>query len=158
MSLNEVLKTVDLAPDAVATLIHTDGADVFHYTDDYIDDALLETTTAETLAGLLATSGVTVATTHGTADILQDMRDDGLLDEYGYDFTFQEYLAEVLRTTHYDYDWLETNTERYDYKRGRCDVKATVKVAVSQIVDHPSVVNGWKVNIPTKNGTLSVEW
>ena len=158
MSLREVLETVELVPDAVATLTHTDGTEVFHYTDDYVDGALVETTTAERLAELLALPGVTVGNAHGSVDLLHEMREDGLLDDYDHDFTFSDYLAEVLRTTHYDYYWLHTTTERYDYKRGRCDVTATVQVAIEDIIERPHIVNGWSVTIPTTNGTLAIDW
>ena len=54
---------------------------------------------------------------------LNEMRDDGLLDEYERgDEAFTDFVAEVIGETFYEYDWIEQSTQRFDHKRGWTDL------------------------------------
>ena len=158
MSLAETLRNLNLSADAVAKLSYEEGVDVFVHNETDTEDGLRETNTAEHLAGLVATKGLTVTSGYANEEVLQSMRDNDLLDDYDRgDFAFEEFVAQVIRETHWDYEWVEASTERYDYKRGHCTVSANVKVPVQQLIENESAATGWRVSVQTENGTLCVD-
>ncbi len=167
------LRELNVADDDFVTLSFTEGNDVWHCTDSYVQDSVYETDTAAMLAGLLS-SGVPVYGAWGEAtvgaDILNEMRFNGLLEDYDYEGWFEEYLTEKLQETIHDGEYsLEYSTEQYDYKRGRCDISTEVRVRVGDMFaaensnefrfmgfDAGSFVSGFDVSVETKNGTLTL--
>jgi hypothetical protein len=149
------LTALKLEDDAYAMLSFTEGIEVWHISDTYVEDALGETDTARMLAQLLSNRDYSVYTVWET-NILQEMRIEGLLDDYDYDYTFTDFVTSVIRENNYDYGWLDTTTTQYDYKRGRCDVVARVLVRVGDIQANPEAVEGWTVSVETDNGLLTL--
>ncbi len=126
------------------------------------------------IAGLLA-SGVPVYSNWGDLsegnDILNDMRSNDELEEYERgDECFEEYLTERLQSTIYDGEYsLEYSTTQYDYKRGRCEISATVRLRAGDLYaaeaaesgrltffGADSLVSGFEVSVETPNGTLTL--
>ena len=167
------LRELAVADDDFVTLSFTEGNEVWHCTDSYVQDSVYETETAAMLAGLLS-SGVPIYGAWGSAepggDILNEMRLNGLLDDYDYEGWFQEYLTEKLQETIYEGEYsLEYSTEQYDYKRGRCDISTEVRVRAGDLFaaenssefrfigfSAASLVGGFEVSVETKNGTLTL--
>jgi len=167
------LRELNVGDDDFVTLSYSEGNDVWHINEDHVSDSVAETSTASLLAGLLA-SGIPVYSSWGEpsegGDILNDMRDEGLLEEYDYEGWFEEYLTEKLQETIYEGEYsLEYSTEQYDYKRGRCDISTEVRVRVGDLVaaedsrefryltfTADSFVRGFNVSVETKNGTLTL--
>ena len=140
------------------TLSYTEGADVWHTNESYVEETVAETDTASMLAGLL-TAGVPVYS-YGSA-ILEEMRFNGALDDYDYEGWFEEYLTEVLTTTVYDGDYgLDYSTEQYDYKRGFCNISTEVQVQVSDLyalgTEADSFVGAFDVTVDTQVGRLKL--
>ena len=156
----EALQDFNLTEDAFVNLTYTDHAEVWHITDDYIVEALSETTTASMLADLLSTQGLTVYS-RWDEDILAEMRDNGLLDDYDREEWFGEYLTEVIQQEAYQYDLLSVTTEKHDHKRGVCEIQASVKVPADQVLalgDKADTLFGsWDVSIRTSRGVLTLE-
>ena len=66
--------------------------------------------------------------------ILDEMRDDGLLDEYERgDEAFTDFVAEVIGESFYDYDWIEQSTQRFDHKRGWTDLSMELSVPLGHL-------------------------
>jgi hypothetical protein len=155
----DALRDVGVADDDYVYLNYEDSAEVWHISDDYIENALSETDTASRLATLLATSGITVLSRY-EEDILGTMRDEGLLDDYDHEDWFEEYLTEKIQEEAYQYDLLTISTERHDYKRGTCEIAANVKVAAGELYElganADSFVSGFDVVVQTKNGLLTL--
>ena len=167
------VRELGVSDDDYVTLSYTEGNEVWHCTDSYVQDSVVETSTAALLAGLLA-SGVPVYSGWGEpsegGDILNDMRAEGLLDDYDYEGWFEEYLTEKLQETIYDGEYsLEYSTEQYDYKRGRCDISTEVRVRIGDLVaaeestdfrymafTADSFIRGFDASVETKNGTLTL--
>lgn len=172
------LRELNVADDDLVTLSYSEGNDVWHINESHVEDSVSETDTASLLAGLL-TSGIPVFSGWGEVtkgnDILNEMRDNGHLDDYERDDdyrSFDEYVAGVLRETIYDGEYsLEYSTEQYDYKRGRCDISTEVRVRAGDIIgadtdsdansrfrffSADSFVAGFEVSVETKNGTLTL--
>ncbi len=167
------LRELNVADDDFVTLSFTEGNDVWHCTDSYVQDSVYETETAAMLAGLLS-SGVPIYSTWGEAttgaDILSEMRFNGLLEDYDYEGWFEEYLTEKLQESIHEGEYsLEYSTEQYDYKRGRCDISTEIRVRVGDMFaaensddfrfmgfDAGSFVSGFDVSVATKNGTLTL--
>mgnify|MGYP003632396402 FL=1 len=164
------LRELNVSDENYVTLSYTEGAEVWHINDSHVEEAVNETGTVAMLAGLLA-SGVAVASMYGDGDLLGEMRDNGLLEDYerGEEY-FQEHITEKLQETIYDGEYsLEHSTEQYDHKRGRCDISTTVRVKAGdlyaadtatvgrfQFFDASSFVSGFDVSVQTPAGTLTL--
>ena len=155
----ETLKGLNVDPTDYVYLNYEEGAEVWHISDDHIENALNETEAATMLARLLATSGITVLSRYDE-DILGTMRTEGLLDDYEREGTFEEYLVQKIREEAYEYDLLTISTYRHDYKRGRCDVAANVKVTAGELFqlgdDATSFVSGFDIVVQTNDGLLTL--
>jgi hypothetical protein len=167
-NITNTLRELNVADDAYVTLSYTEGAEVWHINESHVEESVAETGTASILARLLA-SGVAVSSTYSTdGDILDEMRSNGLLDDYerGEEY-FEAYITEKLQETIYDGEYsLEYSTEQYDYKRGRCDISTSVRVKVadlfriddnkSSFVSADNIVSGFDVSVQTDAGTLTL--
>ena len=165
------LRELDVSDDDYVTLAYAEGADVWHINESHVEETVAETNTAAMVAGVLA-SGVPAYSEWGSpansTDIVSQMRFDGALDDYDREGWFEDYLTEVLATTIYDNEYcLEYSTEQYDYKRGRCDISATVRVRAGDLYNleedqdtlttADSVVSGFAVSVKTSAGTLTLD-
>ena len=155
MSIISRLQELELDSGAMATLTYSDGADVFVHNESEVETALAETDVVSQLCSLLATPGIQVTTPYGD-DILDELRGSDLLDDYGYDFTFEEYLNDVVTESIYDFDFIERSIEKYDYKRGFCTLSTEVRVPVAQILEKELYVGNWNVSVNFKGGTLTL--
>ena len=169
------LRELGVKDDGCVTLSYSEGCDVWHINESHVEESVSETATAELVAGLLV-MGVPVYSSYGEmsegSDILNDMRNNDELEDYerGEEY-FQDYLTEKLQTTIYDGEYaLEHSTEQYDYKRGRCDISAEVRVSAGDLYaadaatagrfeffNAASFVSGFKVSVQTENGTLTLD-
>ena len=155
MSIISRLQELELDSGAMATLTYSDGADVFVHNESEVETALAETDVVSQLCSLLATPGIQVTTPYGD-DILDELRGSDLLDDYGYDFTFEDYLNDVVTESIYDFDFIERSIEKYDYKRGFCTLSTEVRVPVAQILEKELHVGNWNVSVDFKGGTLTL--
>ena len=165
------LRELNVSDEDYVTLAYAEGADVWHINESHVEETVAETNTAAMVAGVLA-SGVPAYSEWGSpansTDIISQMRFDGALDDYDREGWFEDYLTEVLTTTIYDNEYcLEYSTEQYDYKRGRCDISATVRVRAGDLyaldenqdamATADSVVSGFDVSVKTNAGTLTLD-
>jgi len=168
------LRELGVEDDGCVTLNYSEGCEVWHINESHVEESVYETETAALVAGLLA-SGVPVYGAWGEMsegnDILNDMRAQDVLEDYERgDECFEEYLTEKLQETIYDGEFsIEYSTTQYDYKRGRCDISAEVRVRAGdlyaadsasegrfQFFDASSFVSGFNVSVETKNGVLTL--
>ena len=152
----ETLKELNVSGEDYVYLNYADTADVWHISDDHVQTALRETSTADLLAAALATRGVSVLSRYNE-DILVNIRDNGLLADYDRDGGFEGYLAGVIRQEAYELDLLTISVERHDHKRGTCEVASNIKVAVGDLrgLDNADkFTSGWEVAVSTASGTL----
>ena len=167
------LRELGVEDDSFVWLSYNEGCEVWHINESHVQESVAETGTASMLGGLLA-SGVPVYGTYGSGepgcDILSEMRDNDLLEDYDYEGWFGEYLTEKLQETIYDGEYsIEYSTTQYDYKRGRCDISTEVRVRAGDLYaaensalfrfqgfDAGSFVSGFEASVQTKNGTLTL--
>jgi hypothetical protein len=164
------LRELNIAEDDFVTLSYSEGAEVWHVNDDYIDWSAENTETCSMLGDLLA-SGVTISHHSGQGDILVEMRKAGLLDDYNRgDDCFAEYLTEILqRSIHDGMYTIEYDTVQYDYKRGRCDISMEASVRAGDIIaadandsgrlenfSADQFIKGFNVSVKTPDGTLTL--
>ena len=81
MSFTEKLKSLRVAPNAMATLTYSEGTDVFLMNEDEVDTALSNTDVVEQFAELITTRGIHASSMYGT-NYMDSLRDGGFLDEY----------------------------------------------------------------------------
>ena len=155
----ETLRELNVGDDDFVYLNYEDSAEVWHITDGYVQDALGETDTASMLAAALATPGITVMSRY-EEDILDYMRDEGMLEDYDREEWFEEYLCEKIVEEAYNYDLLTISTERHDHKRGTCEVAANLKVRAQELYalgeNADNFVKGFDVVVQTAAGTLTL--
>ena len=156
MSILSRLKNLNLDPEATVTLNYSEGADVFVHNETEVETALAETDVVSYFSDLVATPGLNVATLFGT-NVLESLRDEGLLDDYEHDHTFSDYLSEVITDNFWDLDLIEHSTEKYDYKRGFCTLTAEVVVPASELFEASPCLTGWSVSVASDGGTLTFE-
>ena len=168
------LRELHVDADDCLTLSYSDASEVWHCTDTYVEESVAETDTAAMLAGLLS-SGVPVYSAYGSTepgcDILNEMRDNGLLDDYDYSGWVEEYLTEKLQETIYEGEYsLEHSTTQYDFKRGRCEISTEIRIKAGDLYDMAdfenesavgvtpaSLVTGFEVSVRTNAGTLTLD-
>lgn len=155
----ESLQALNIAADDFVYLNYEDRMEVWHISDDYVQNALDETETAAMLARLLVTSGIKVYSRYED-DILTDMRDNGLLDNYDHEDWFEDYLTETIQAYAYEWDLLTISTQRHDHKRGTCEISANVKVRAGELYELRSeadfFVSGFDIVVQTPSGLLTL--
>ena len=156
MSIIENLKNLNFESGATATLTYSEGTDVFVHNETEVETALADTDVVRNFAELIATPGLKVNTLFGT-NVLQSLRDDGLLDDYERDDTFSDYLYEVITDNFWDVDFIESSTEKYDYKRGFCTLSTEVVVHVAQLLELQPYLTGWSASVRANGGMLTFE-
>ena len=154
MSLYKKIRSLGVEDHASVTFAREEGADVFHYTEDQVEQAMSETGFAYTLAEAI-TQGILYSKGN---QILEEMRDEELLEEYERgDETFTDFVAEVISDEHWNYDWFEYSTEKYDHKRGFTNLSAEFDITLADLKNDPHPLIGWKASVQTPNGYLTVE-
>jgi len=133
-----------------------EGCDVFHYNETHVETALSETNAVYVLAEAI-TEKFGVFYEKGNS-ILDEMREDGLLDEYergeGY---FTDFVAEVIGDSFYDYDWIEQSTQRFDHKRGWTDLSMALSAPLGHFKEdfyNSNPLPGWTCQVRDGNGNL----
>jgi hypothetical protein len=154
LSLYKKIKSLGVEDDAKVTFSYEDGADVMHYTETEVETAMSQTGFAYTLAEAI-TQGVLYKKGN---EILDEMRDEELLDEYERgDEAFTDFVSEVISEEHWNYGWFEYSTEKYDHKRGYTELSAEFDIPLADLKDDPMPLIGWKASVQTPNGYLTVE-
>jgi len=154
MSLYEKIKALGVEDDVKVNFSREEGADVFHYTETEVETAMGETGFAYTLAEAI-TSGVLYENGN---EILDEMREEGLLDEYERgDEAFTDFVSEVIESEHWNFGWIEHSTEKYDHKRGFTSLSAEFDIPLADLKSDPMPLIGWTASVQTPNGHLTVE-
>tara|TARA_A100001011_G_scaffold246069_1_gene254281 strand:- start:3547 stop:4017 length:471 start_codon:yes stop_codon:yes gene_type:complete len=153
MSIFATLTSLNLPEDTVVNLSYREGTDVFVHNETEVETALSDTDVVTTFADLIATPGLEANTQFG-GSVLDNLRDEGLLEDYTRDGTFASYLAETINNNFYDVDLIEVSTEKYDHKRGFTTLTADVQVPLTNFVEVKPFVSGWEVSVKTENGLL----
>ena len=156
MTLIDKLKNLNIPDSELVTLKYSDGTEVFVHNETEIEDALSETDVVATFAELIATPGLRVSTQFGV-NVIERLREDEHLNDYKRDGDFASFLADVINENFYEYDFIESSIEKYDYKRGFCTLSANVKVPLSDIIKHSPYLSGWEISVKTDNGDLTLE-
>ncbi|MEC7116161.1 MAG: hypothetical protein VXW76_06305 [Actinomycetota bacterium] len=148
------LKNLELPENTVVSLSLSEGTDVFVHNETEVETALSETDVVSTFSDLVATPGLNAKTRYGT-NIIEALRDEGLLDDYERGtFTFAEYISDAITDNFYDVDLIDYSTEKYDHKRGFCTLTADVVVPLGTLLETRPFLGSWEVSVPTENGTL----
>ena len=151
------LKSLKLPEDAMLTLTYEEGADVFHYTGNEVEDAISETSVIQEFASLISNSKLDARNTW-CGNILEHLRNEQWLDDYERGSgNFDEYIAEVLTDNFYDTDMIEHSTEKYDHKRGFTTLTAQVEVPVSNYLEVVPFITGWTISVETELGTVTID-
>ncbi len=158
MNIIEKLKNLNLDDDATVHFTFSEGTDVFVHNETEVETALSETTVVEAFCELISQTGLQATSTWGETYILDSLRDEGYLEDYERDFTFPEYLADVINENFYDVDLVEYNIEKYDHKRGFCTLTANLNVTMANLLEsNPYVSSEWTVSVQTPAGRLTLE-
>tara|TARA_R110002060_G_scaffold24360_2_gene33132 strand:- start:1547 stop:2017 length:471 start_codon:yes stop_codon:yes gene_type:complete len=155
MSITKKLQTLNLESDTMITLTYSEGTDVFVHNETAIDTAISETDVISQFSELVATPGISAIDSYGN-NIMNNLRDSGLLEGYARDFTFADYLTEALSENFYDQEFIDSSVQQYDHKRGFCTLEATVRVPLANFITANPHAGNWTVTVPTENGVLTL--
>ena len=157
MSVTKRLQSLKLMPDAMITLTYEEGADVFHFNETEIETALAETSVINELASLITQPKLDVRN-QWAGNIVNYLREEQYLDDYerGSE-TFEEYIVETLSESIYDLDLIETETKKYDHKRGFTTLTATVEIPAYNFFEVEPMISGWTVSVETDVGTVTFD-
>tara|TARA_R110000824_G_scaffold58774_2_gene158556 strand:- start:7629 stop:8099 length:471 start_codon:yes stop_codon:yes gene_type:complete len=155
MTITNKLQTLNLEDDTFVTLTYTDGVEVFVHNDTAIETAISETDVISQFSDLISIPGINATDSYGT-NIMNELRDNGLLDGYPRDFTFAEYLTDALSENFYEQTFIESTVEQYDYKRGHCTLGATINILVQDFIAANPHTDNWTATVPTSNGMLTL--
>jgi len=157
MSILKRLQSLNLSEDAMVTLTFEEGADVFHFNESEVEDAINETSVISEFASLIANSKLD-ARNQWCGNILGHLREQMLLDDYERgSFGFEEYLADTIAENFYDHDLIEYSTEKYDHKRGFTTLTAKVDVPYANLIEVNPFMSGWEISVQTEHGVLSFD-
>jgi hypothetical protein len=159
----EKLSTLSLPSDASITLTYSDGCDVFIHNDTAIETALKETNTVDAFSHLVEHLAATSTETHW---ILQQLRDENVLDydeeedEDGNVIPFKMDSMDISSGIEENFGeqiFVEAEIKRYDYKRGLCNMVATIELTAEELMQSSPDLSGWEISVETPNGTLTFE-
>ena len=156
------LKNMNVDPDAYITFSYSSGTDVWHCNETHVDDALSQTDVPDRAASVLASLGTKLQSTYGGSP-LESLRDSDLLEDYERgSYSFEEFLAGVIRENFYDCDdFMEESTERFDYKRGfttlKCSFSSKASDVLSSLDTYGTSFSGWQARVKTPSGTLTFD-
>jgi hypothetical protein len=151
------LKELGLPGDTWVTLTNSDHAEVFHYKDDAVNDAVSETDVVRWFSELVMA--------------LPSARREGILDELadacGLDIPVpDDEIAEPLEWGHihdavvnnfFDQEFVGHEIKKYDHKRGRCTLTATLEITLDELLNLDYDLSGWEIEVETPRGSLSIE-
>jgi hypothetical protein len=155
LSVYDTLRKINPNEDTLVTLTYSEGTDVFVHNETEVETALSETSVIDSFCELIATPGLRASDRWGNS-VLEQFRDNDLLEEYERDFTFAEFLGETVRENFYDLELIDHSTEKYDYKRGFCTLTATVQVPVDNLLKSAPFLHGWEVTVTTEMGQITL--
>jgi hypothetical protein len=153
MSRIQKLKVANVKDDTIIRLKYSDGGNVVHCRDGFELEIIHGTYITNHLSEMVINPSL------GNNHILQEMRSEGLLEDYerGSD-EFEEYVAEVIDKNWQDYGWIETSTERYDHKRGYTEVSTVIKTTAGKIFEMADFeLAGWDIEVDHPLGVLEIE-
>lgn len=151
------LKELSLPGDTWVTLTNSDHAEVFHYKDDAVNDAVSDTDVVQWFSELVMALPAT--------------RREGILDELADACGLEipdpdDENAEPLEWGHvhdaivnnfFDQEFIAHEIKKYDHKRGRCTLTATLEITLDELLNLDYDLSGWEIEVETKRGTLSFE-
>jgi hypothetical protein len=151
------LKELDLPGDTWVTLSTSDFAEVLHYKDDAVNDAANETDVVREFSNLVMA--------------LPNTRRDGILaeledacgleipapDDENAEPLDADLICETIKDNFHDQEFISYEIKKYDHKRGRCTLTATVEVTLDELMNLDYNMLGWEIEVETKSGTLSIE-
>ena len=153
MGIIEKLQEAKLDSDTRVKLRSEYGEDVVHAWDSYESEVI---SNSDLVAGL---TELALHPSNRNTYILDDLRNDGLLDDYEHDFTFEEYVHDTIMEEYWNYGWIETETEQYDYKRGFCTAYVEYNTTVGKLMENLSDFDwgNWTAEVDTDLGTLKID-
>jgi len=161
------LQNLNLSSDTSITLTYTDGCEVFHYKDDGgVEDAISNTNTIRRFSDLVEELQGNFE--DGWHTILLSLEDSYVLtlsdfeqehsegEDIHYNITTDD-IYDAIRDNFWDQEYIESNVKKYDHKRGYCDLTATVVLSIEELLNVQPELYGWKIEVETENGLLTIE-
>ena len=157
MGLIEKLKEAELPEDTRVTLRMEHGDSVVHAWDGYEEQVINDSGIPAEMANIATWPGDPLG-------LLDDMRNEGLLDDYDRSDPegcgwFEEYVSDTLTEEARSFGWIETETEQYDYKRGFCTAYVEYNTTVGKLMENLSDFDwgNWTAEVDTDLGTLKID-
>ena len=154
MGIINKLKEANLDSDTRVKLRSEYGEDVVHAWDSYESEVISNSDLVSDLTELA------LHPSNRSTYILDDLRNDGLLDDYERgSYEFEEYVHDTIMEEYNNYGWIETETEQYDYKRGHCTAYIEYDTTVGNLLEnlHDFDWDSWSAEVDTNLGALKID-
>ena len=154
MGIIDKLKEANLDSDTRVKLRSEHGESVVHAWDNYEYNVISNSDLVYELTRLA------LHPSNRNTYILDDLRNDGLLDDYERgSYEFEEYVHDTIMEEYHNYGWIETETEQYDYKRGYCTAYVEYNTTVGKLMENLSDFDwgNWTAEVDTDLGTLKID-
>ena len=157
----EKLRALGLPEKTDVTLSYEDGCDVFLMNETEVEDAISETDVIAQFARVVEEIG---GDTH--RGVVDDLLDAGVLPEPDEDEERDEdeapsagatEIKEGIEENFFDQEFIESSIKRYDYKRGRCTLTATLTVSLGELLDAEPDLSGWTIEVNSKGVSTRIE-
>ena len=165
------INEMNLTPDTEVTLTYSCGADCYVHNETEIETALEHTDTVSEFAEMVSKRGMNFTDSYGN-NVIDELVEKEFLerdfveqcwaeeDEDGekeyYDEDLQEVIAEAINDNFYDQESIESEVNRFDYKRGEVYLNATIKTTVGAVLENTPSLAGWEVTVPFLGGTFTL--
>ncbi len=165
------INEMNLTPDTEVTLTYSCGADCFVHNETEIETALEYTDTVSEFAEMVSKRGMNFTDSYGN-NVIDELVEKELLvedfvhacwadeDENGdkdyYDDDLQEAITEAINDNFYDQESIESEVNRFDYKRGEVYLSTTLKTTVGAVLENKPSLAGWEVSVPLQGGTFTL--
>ena len=150
-------KELDLPGDTRVTLTNSDHAEVFHYKDDAVNDAVSDTDVVRWFSELVMA--------------LPDTRKEGILadleDACGLEIPDPDdenaeplewgHIHDAIVNNFFDQEFIAHEIKKYDHKRGYCTLTASLDVTLDQLLEAEPDLTGWELTFKTKGGKTTIE-
>jgi len=149
MSRIQKLKIAEIPESAIVVLRYIDGSNV-NRDHDYENDVIESTYIANHLSEMVINPCLE------NNNILKEMRDCGLLDDYEKGtFEFESYVAEVIKDNWRKYGWIDADLTKHGYKKGYAKVSASLTTTASSIYQMADFeLSGWEIIIKDSSDIL----
>jgi hypothetical protein len=161
------LKELNLSPETKVSLLYSGGCSCYVHNESEVETALAETDVINVFTSLVSKPGLNFTDNYGN-NIIDSLVNDEWIErdfvdacwdegnEDSDDSELADTLSKVFNDEFSEQGFIEKDVTQYDYKRGFVELTARLNTTVGRILNSNVSLAGWKVSVPMKGGTFTL--